>query len=54
MNTDGYTGPKIESLESPITPEWCVELMDWMKSEKKLHKKYVIMLLIRVKEILSK
>ncbi|KRX08988.1 hypothetical protein PPERSA_08191 [Pseudocohnilembus persalinus] len=48
-----YDGPRMETLDEPITSEWCVKLMDHMKDQKKLHKKYVTMLLIRAKEILK-
>ena len=41
---DSYTGPKIEKQED-VTPEWWVELTQHLKEEKKLHKKFVVMLL---------
>jgi len=49
---ESYKGPKLEENQE-ITYEWCVELMEWMKDQKVLHKKYLWMLLFRVKEILK-
>ena len=39
-----YIGPKLEKDEK-ITHEWCVKLMDYLKNEKKMHKKYVCLLI---------
>lgn len=41
---ESYTGPVIEKRED-ITVEWVQELMKYFKDEKKLHKKYVVMLI---------
>lgn len=49
---DSYTGPKITARED-INSEWCIELMNWMKEEKKLHKKYVVMLLSYIAEMIK-
>ena len=35
-----YTGPRLEK-DTPISSEWCIKLMDYLKNEKRLHKKYV-------------
>jgi serine/threonine-protein phosphatase 5 len=45
-----YAGMSFEKRED-ITVDWCVELMEYFKEEKKLHKKYVVMLLIYISEI---
>ena len=47
-----YTGPKIDKRED-VTKEWCEELMAYLKEEKKLHKKYLVMIMIYLSEILK-
>lgn len=47
---ESYSGPVIEKRED-VTAEWWVELMQYMKEEKKLHKKYWVMLLIYISEL---
>lgn len=47
-----YTGPALENEETPITPEWCEQLMEHLKAQKKLSQKYLINLLVRAKRIL--
>jgi len=47
---DSYTGPRLPEV---VTPEWVQELMEYFKNQKQLHKKYVLEMLIRVKEVLS-
>jgi serine/threonine-protein phosphatase 5 len=49
---ESYTGPRLEE-EDPLTSEWVIKLMDWMKDQKVLHKKYLWQILKRVKEILK-
>ena len=39
-----YAGPRLEK-DTPITQDWCVKLMDYLKGEKRLHKKYVCQLI---------
>ena len=34
---ESYQGPK---LEGDLTPEFMKELLDWLKKERKLHRKY--------------
>ena len=41
---ESYKGPVVTSRED-ITTEWVLELMEYFKAEKKLHKKYVVMLI---------
>lgn len=48
---ESYAGPRLEEDE-PITKEWAVKLMAWMKDQKVLHKKYLWILLKKIKEIL--
>jgi serine/threonine-protein phosphatase 5 len=47
-----YSGPVIKEGE-PITSEWVIELMEYMRSQKVLHKKYMWTLLFRLKDILK-
>ena len=35
-----YAGPRLEK-DTPITYDWCVKLMEFLKGEKRVHKKYV-------------
>ncbi len=49
-----YTGPRLESLEQEVTPQWCERLTEHFKSQKKLHKRYLIILLLRARQILEK
>jgi serine/threonine-protein phosphatase 5 len=46
-----YKGPVI--TEEPISAEWVVNLMEWLKEQKPLHKKYLWLLLIRARDILK-
>jgi len=41
---ESYKGPRIEQ-DTPITAEWVETLMEHMRLENKLHKKYCVMLL---------
>ena len=47
-----YKGLVAEKKED-VTPEWCVQLMEDFKEEKKLHKKYVVALLIMLTDIVK-
>jgi serine/threonine-protein phosphatase 5 len=47
-----YSGPKLEENEE-ITSEWVIKLLDWMKDQKTLHKKYLYMVLYKVKAMLK-
>ena len=47
-----YCGPKLESIED-ITPEWITSVMDWQKDSKKLHKRYVTMIIAKATEVLE-
>jgi len=49
---DSYTGPKLAEDEE-ITKEWVLKLMDHMKNQKVLHKKYLWIILLKIKEILK-
>ncbi|KAM3139418.1 hypothetical protein pb186bvf_008443 [Paramecium bursaria] len=49
---NGYDGPRFE-MEDQFTPELVVRLMNYLKDQKKLHRKYTIILLERVKKILG-
>ncbi|EGR31107.1 protein phosphatase catalytic subunit, putative [Ichthyophthirius multifiliis] len=48
-----YQGPKLENIDTDVTSEWCIQLMEHLKDQKKLHKKYTWMILKKAKEILS-
>jgi serine/threonine-protein phosphatase 5 len=41
-------------FDTPPTSEWVVGLLDHMKDQKKLHKKYLVILLNQVLQILKK
>ena len=45
-----YAGPKISSAEE-VNPEWCVEVMNWLKLQNKLHSKSVALILNKVRDI---
>lgn len=47
---ESYDGPH---FPEEITPEWVLSLAEHLKNQKKLHKKYVAMMLIRAKELFS-
>jgi len=49
---DSYTGPKLAE-EEEITKEWVVKLLEHMKDQKVLHKKYLWILLLKVKDVLK-
>lgn len=48
-----YDGPRLDDDEVKITPEWCVNMMKYMADQKKIHKKYVIKLLWKARDLLS-
>lgn len=48
-----YTGPRIDDDEQRITVEWCLHLMNYMKDQNKLHKKYAIKLLWMARDVLK-
>lgn len=48
-----YTGPKLEKIED-LTAEWVVEMMDYYKNQKILHKKYATMIIVKCREIFEK
>ena len=48
-----YDGPTLNNCDE-ITPEWIVELMEYQRKEKRLHKKYVVMLINECTKILAK
>ena len=50
---EDYKGPSL-TMEQEITKEWVEELLKFLKDQKKMHKKYVWILIKRVKEILDK
>lgn len=48
---DSYQGLHLPEV---VTESWVVSLMDDLQNQKKLHKKYVILILLRVREIMSR
>ncbi|CAG9321204.1 unnamed protein product [Blepharisma stoltei] len=48
---DSYQGLHLPDV---VTESWVVNLMQEFKDQKKLHKKYVVMILLRIREILSR
>lgn len=47
-----YDGPRLdEGME--ITPKWMIHLMEHLKSQKKLHKKYLLIMLLKILDILK-
>lgn len=48
-----YVGPKLDKIED-LSAEWVVEMMEWMKNQKVLHKKYATMIIVRCREIFEK
>lgn len=48
-----YDGPKLESVDD-ITPEWIKNLMEYQAKEKRLHKKYVVMLINEATKLFAK
>mmetsp|Transcript_4624 Transcript_4624/g.10153 ORF Transcript_4624/g.10153 Transcript_4624/m.10153 type:complete len:495 (+) Transcript_4624:75-1559(+) len=46
-----YTGPAME--EGQVTVEFVDELTEWMKAERKLHKKYAFQILYKVRDVLK-
>jgi serine/threonine-protein phosphatase 5 len=48
-----YQGPMLENTDS-ITLEWVTKLIDYLQSEKVLHKRIVLMMIIKLRELLSK
>ena len=47
---DSYTGPKLESIDD-VNADWVVSLMEHYKDQKKLHKKYAIMIIQKATEL---
>jgi serine/threonine-protein phosphatase 5 len=48
-----YDGPKLDKIED-LTAEWVVEMMNYYKNQKVLHKKYATMIILRCREIFEK
>lgn len=49
-----YEGPRIKDEEnfSDVTPEWCAEMMDYIKTPKNvLHKRYALLMILKCKEM---
>jgi len=47
-----YNGPSLENADN-ISAEWVLKMVDWLKEQKPLHKKYLWMILFKAKEILK-
>lgn len=48
-----YGGPRLENADE-ISPEWVSSLMEWQKGQKKLHRKYATILIVRATELFEK
>jgi len=48
-----YTGPRLDSIDD-LTPEWMVSLMEHQKLQKRLHKKYATMIIVKATELFEK
>lgn len=48
-----YTGPKLDSIDQ-INTEWVVELMNYLRGGKVLHKKYAFMIMLKCRELFEK
>ena len=53
MVEESYKGPSLESMDTVLTKEWVEAAIQWMKEEKKIHKKYVWMILKRISIMLE-
>lgn len=49
---DSYNGPRLED-DQEITQEWVISLLEWMRDQKNLHKKYLWKLLFKIRDILK-
>lgn len=47
-----YDGPKLEE-GNEINEKWVLHLMEHLKSQKKLHKKYLLLMLMKVLDLLK-
>jgi len=50
---DGYAGPRLDSADQ-ITPEWVEKLMDYLKGQKVLHRKFAMMIILKCRDIFEK
>ena len=48
-----YSGPRLDPIDGKVTPEFVHELQDYQKNEKRLHKKYALQILLKVRDILK-
>ncbi len=48
-----YEGPKLESADD-VTAEWVVAMMEWQKAQKRLHRKFATMIILRATELFEK
>ena len=44
-----YSGPKLGTIDD-VTPEWVVQLMEWQRDRKILHKKFAVMIINKATE----
>jgi serine/threonine-protein phosphatase 5 len=45
-----YAGPTLDKIED-ITPKWVETLLEYMKDQKVLHKKFAIMIILRCRDL---
>lgn len=49
-----YGGPRLDDGVEGVNHEWVVQVMDWCKQQKVIHKKYLTMLILRCRELFDK
>lgn len=49
-----YLGPKLEESTDEIDAAWLKQLFDWQVEQKTLHKKFVVMIILKAREIFEK
>ena len=50
---ESYKGPRFETTDD-INAEWLKQLFDWQVDQKLLHKKFMIMIILKAREIFVK
>lgn len=49
-----YNGPKLENGIQELNREWVIEMLDYIKQQKVLHKKYATMIINKASELFEK
>jgi serine/threonine-protein phosphatase 5 len=48
-----YPGPRLDNIDD-IDANWVVKLMDYLKGQKVLHKKYATLIILRCRDLFEK